>query len=124
MQSSGRRRDIGLGSLDKLSLADARDARDTVRTQFHAGVDPVAARKRSAGVSTFSDAAKTVYAALKPAWRCGKHNHQWIRSLETYAFPTLGEVPVNRGGSVCLNSPSRLLSGGSAGFMPLREAVG
>jgi len=30
----------------------------------------------------------------------------------------------DRGGSVCLNSPARLLSGAFAGFMPLREAVG
>ena len=30
----------------------------------------------------------------------------------------------NRGGSVCLHSPARLLSGAAAGFMPLREAVG
>jgi hypothetical protein len=30
----------------------------------------------------------------------------------------------NRGGSVHLNSPALLLSGASAGFMPLREAVG
>jgi SRSO17 transposase len=30
----------------------------------------------------------------------------------------------DRGGSVYLNSPARLLSGASAGFMPLREAVG
>ena len=29
-----------------------------------------------------------------------------------------------RGGSVDLHSPARLLSGASAGFMPLREAVG
>ena len=29
-----------------------------------------------------------------------------------------------RGGSVCLHSPARFLSGASAGFMPLREAVG
>ena len=30
----------------------------------------------------------------------------------------------DRGGSVCLNRLARLLSGASAGFMPLREAVG
>ena len=30
---------------------------------------------------------------------------------------------VERGGSVHLHSPARLLSGASAGFMPLREAV-
>ena len=31
---------------------------------------------------------------------------------------------MGRGGSVCLNRLARLLSGASAGFMPLREAVG
>lgn len=30
----------------------------------------------------------------------------------------------DRGGSVHLHSPARLLSGAAAGFMPLREAVG
>ena len=33
-------------------------------------------------------------------------------------------VFVERGGSVCLHSLARLLSGAPAGFMPLREAVG
>ena len=36
--------------------------------------------------------------------------------------PAPGQVI--RGGSVHLNSPALLLSGASAGFMPLREAVG
>jgi transposase len=36
----------------------------------------------------------------------------------------IGEYDEIRGGSVRLNSPARLLSGASAGFMPLREAVG
>ena len=34
MQKAGKRRDFGLGSLDKVSLADARKARDVVRGQF------------------------------------------------------------------------------------------
>ena len=33
-------------------------------------------------------------------------------------------IRVDRGGSVHLNSPALLLSGASAGFMPLREAGG
>ena len=35
-----------------------------------------------------------------------------------------GDSAVDRGGSVHLNSSARLLSGASAGFMPLREAAG
>jgi integrase len=105
MQSAGRRRDFGLGSLDKLSLADAREARDKVRSQFHAGLDPVAERKKAAGIPTFREAAKIVhssYADAKPdkngktPWSNGKHVSQWLRTLETYAFPTLGDMPVNR----------------------------
>ena len=57
------------------------------------------------------------------------------RSFEAVEYATLEWVdwfnhrrllePIgNRGGSVCLNRLARLLSGTSAGFMPLREAVG
>ena len=49
--------------------------------------------------------------------RRGGH-HTPIRPL------ALLEKSVLRGGSVCLNRLAQLLSGASAGFTPLREAVG
>jgi hypothetical protein len=52
MQKAGKRRDFGLGSVDKVSLADARKARDVVRGQFEAGLDPVLERKKAEGVPT------------------------------------------------------------------------
>ncbi|GGE05607.1 integrase [Polymorphobacter glacialis] len=96
MQKAGKRRDFGLGSLDKLSLADARKARDVVRGQFEAGLDPVAERKKADGVPTFRVAAATVHKAQKRAWSEGKHSTQWIRTLETYAYPVIGDLPVNK----------------------------
>lgn len=96
MQKAGKRRDFGLGSLDKVSLADARKARDLVRGQFEAGLDPVVERKKAEGVPTFKVAALAVHKAQKKAWSEGKHQSQWIRTLETYAFPVIGDLPVNK----------------------------
>ena len=39
-------------------------------------------------------------------------------------YKSRSRIEIMRGGSVCLNRLARLLSGASAGFMPLREAVG
>ena len=96
MQKAGKRRDFGLGSADKLTLAKAREARDLVRGQFEAGLDPVAERRKAGGIPTFRVAAATVHKAQKTAWSEGKHGDQWIRSLELYAFPRIGDVPVNK----------------------------
>ena len=96
MQKAGKRRDFGLGSADKLTLAKAREARDLVRGQFEAGLDPVAERRKAGGIPTFRVAAATVHKAQKSAWSEGKHGDQWIRSLELYAFPRIGDVPVNK----------------------------
>ena len=96
MQKAGKRRDFGLGSADKLTLAKAREARDVVRGQFEAGLDPVAERRKADGIPTFRVAAATVHKAQKTAWSKGKHGDQWIRSLELYVFPRLGDVPVNK----------------------------
>lgn len=87
----GRRRDIGLGSLKVLTLAEAREKAIDFRRQVARGVDPVAERKKVADpVPTFRDAATRVHAEHQAAWKNGKHQAQWMSTLETYAFPKLG----------------------------------
>lgn len=95
VQKAGKRRDIGLGSAGKVSLAKARTLAGEVRSQVEAGVDPVAERRKAAGVPTFRKAAALVHAEHKRNWRNGKHNAQWLQTLETYAFPTIGDMPVS-----------------------------
>jgi integrase len=93
---AGKRRDIGLGSLKVLTLAEARVKASEYRRQIAQGIDPVAERKRIADpVPTFRDAAKQVHEERKAAWKNGKHQDQWINTLTTYAFPTLGDRLVN-----------------------------
>lgn len=90
------RRDIGLGSLKSVSLAGAREAAFTVRRKIAQGIDPVEERKQERiTVPTFREAAASVHEEHRAAWKNGKHQQQWISTLESYAFPAFGDRPVN-----------------------------
>lgn len=96
VQADGKRRDIGLGTLADVSLADAREAARHIRREMRAGVDIVIERKKERSeVPTFKAAAEAVHAESKIAWKNGKHQAQWINTLEAYVFPSLGETLVS-----------------------------
>ena len=96
VQSNGRRRDIGLGSASLVSLAEAREEAGRIRKAIYAGQDPVAERKKVRHeVPTFRNAALKVHEERKLSWKNGKHQDQWITTLETYAFPWLGDRQVS-----------------------------
>ena len=92
---SGRRRDLGLGGFPAVGLADARDAAARNRALVAKGADPLAERRRS-NTPTFRDATQRVFEANLPRWRNGKHVKTWLQSLDRYAFPVIGEMPVDR----------------------------
>jgi integrase len=101
-QMAGRRRDMGLGSLDVLSLAEARDRVHDARKLILDGKDPIEVRK-AARVAALAEAAKAItfqacaekyIAANKAGWKNAKHAEQWRNTLTTYAYPTIGELPV------------------------------
>lgn len=92
VQANGKRRDIGLGALADIGLGEAREAARKIRKDTRAGIDVLAERKKERiVVPTFQDAAKQVHAEHKAAWKNGKHQAQWIATLETYVFPVLGD---------------------------------
>ena len=92
VQSNGRRRDIGLGSASLVSLAEAREEAGRIRKAIHAGQDPVAERRNVRHeVPTFRNAALKVHEERKLSWKNGKHQDQWLTTLQTYAFPWLGD---------------------------------
>lgn len=96
IQSNGRRREIGLGSLKNVSLADARDAAFVTRKKIAQGIDRVAERKEARqAIPTFRKAAELVHEEHEKAWKNGKHQKQWIATLRTYAFPRMGDLLVN-----------------------------
>lgn len=92
----GTRRDIGLGGLSLVSLAEAREKAIEYRKLARAGGDPIA-EKRSAQrtIPTFRDAAKKVHGEHEPTWKNAKHGQQWINTLEQYAYPEIGDKRVD-----------------------------
>ena len=95
----GRRRELGLGSFPAIGLAQARGLAAANRTAVAEGRDPLAERreaKRKAAIPTFREAAKQTFEANRPRWRNGKHTASWWQTLERHAFPTLGDMPVDR----------------------------
>lgn len=97
----GIRRDMGLGRFPVVSLAAARDLARAVYLKVLQGIDPVeqrmAARDAARKVPTFAWCAERKLAAKAPEWKKGsKSAAQFTSSLETYAFPVLGTLPVDK----------------------------
>lgn len=95
VQKDGRRRDIGLGSASKISLTVARERAATARTDIEMGIDPVAKRKKAAGIPTFRQAAAQFIVEHQKTWRNSKHGKQWTTTLDKYAYPSIGDSLVS-----------------------------
>ncbi len=92
----GRRRDLGLGGVSWISLAEARERAKAFRKIAREGGDPLAERARArASEITFRQAAKQVHEGLKPSWKNAKHGQQWINTLEAYVFPYFGDTRID-----------------------------
>lgn len=104
-----RERDIGLGAAagpGSVSLADARAAAADLRRKVKAGIDPLdereqlkeeaqaAAHEATIRSMTFKAVADAYITAHEPSWRNVKHRAQWRSTLETYAYPFMGDVPI------------------------------
>ncbi len=93
----GRRRDIGLGGIQLVSLAEAREKALQYRKTARDGGDPLAERRRARlVVPSFAEAARSVHRERAPSWRNAKHAAQWITTLEEYAFPLIGANRVDQ----------------------------
>ena len=90
----GRRRDFGLGSVALVTLAEAREKARANRKLAREGGDPLAEKRRSAGVPTFAEAAARVVEQQQAGWRDPKYPKIWLSSLERYAFARIGKMPV------------------------------
>ena len=91
----GRRRELGLGGYPAVSLAAARERARENAEAARAGRDPLAERAAAAAAAvTFAEAAVRVHAMYRPRWRSAKHAHEWMATLERFAFPSIGDMSV------------------------------
>ncbi len=99
----GAKRDIGLGGISWVSLAEARKKAAEMRAVARSGGDPLAERDRAKGIPTFEEAAQSVWREqIETTARNEKHKAQWINTLRDYAFPIIGNrrVDVIRSGDI------------------------
>jgi integrase len=99
----GVARQMGLGALHTIGLQQARALALRARQELHEGRDPIDMRKaakqiaqlEAARSTTFRDCAERYLDAHEASWRNPKHRAQWRASLETYAYPHIGNLPVS-----------------------------
>lgn len=91
----GKRCELGLGSPSLVTLAEAREAALANRKLARTGGDPLAAKRKSAAVVTFTEAAREVHRIHLPTWRSTIHAAQFISSLENHVFPRLGDMRIS-----------------------------
>jgi integrase len=93
---NGRERCMGLGSLNAVTLAKARQKAASARELLADGKDPIEAKhaQRAAPAMTFTNAAAEYIAAHRSGWRSASHATQWEATLATFAQPVIGALPV------------------------------
>ena len=93
---------MGLGDFDLVSLKDARKKRDAAYGLVVDGVDPIEERRdrkattaaETAKALTFRECAEGYITAHRASWKSDKHAGQWEATLKTYAYPIIGNLPV------------------------------
>jgi integrase len=91
----GRSREMGLGTLEFMSLDEARDRAFELRKMVKQGMDPLSAKsEKKPRATTFEQVAEQCIASQKAGWSNPKSEAQWRSSLKSYAYPTLGTMNV------------------------------
>jgi integrase len=99
---AGRERQMGLGPLADVPLAEARDRASAAREMRRVGKDPITEREASRAQASlvapkmisFDECATAYIAAHRAGWRNIKHASQWTNTIATYSSPVFGRVPV------------------------------
>ena len=99
-----KRREMGLGSTDICSLANARLKVLDLRKAIYEGIDPIEerqAKKTSIREShqhsiTFAAAAERCIQTKKAEWSNTKHQDQWTTTMAKFVSPLIGKLRVDQ----------------------------
>lgn len=102
--AAGRRREFGLGGYPSVTLEQARERAREARDLIRKGIDPARQRQKAADALraaeakrlTFRKAAEQFVDRKLIEFRNAKHGAQWSRTLETYAYPVIGNLSVDQ----------------------------
>lgn len=99
---AGRSREMGLGPLRIVSLAEAREKAAHCRKLLQGKIDPIEARDSKRGhealeaakAVTFAECAQAYIDSHRAGWKNAKHAAQWETTLKTYVYPVFEKMPV------------------------------
>jgi len=91
---NGKRREIGLGSPPTVSLSAARESAYKNKRDIREGLNPLTKKKDNTPTLTFKEAANHYIEVKRSEFTNEKHKKQWFTTLNTYAYPKLGKLPV------------------------------
>ncbi|MGO6968228.1 tyrosine-type recombinase/integrase [Rhizobium leguminosarum] len=94
-----RRREMGLGSIQDVSLKDARGAAEKWRGVAAKGLDPISERERERReaekrLHLLEDVARDAFESRKAELKGDGKAGRWFSPLETHILPRLGKKPV------------------------------
>ena len=115
----GKRRDIGLGAADLVSLADARETAARNRAIARNGGDP-----RRPRVPSFATAEAEAFERAALDWKGGADSptaRDWRARMTTYVLPQLADIPVDQIDTAAVDDVLRPLA--MAGKHPTARAV-
>jgi integrase len=100
---NGRAREMGLGPLHTITLAEARERATQARKLRLDGVDPIERRRseraaqRVAGATamSFRQCGDAFIASHEDGWGSAVHRRQWTNSLAQHVHPVIGHLPVH-----------------------------
>jgi Arm DNA-binding domain len=93
-------RQMGLGPLHTVALADAREMAREARLLVRQGTDPFDARHETRAAMqiakrrTFGEVAEAYLRKFEDGWKNPQHRMQWRRTLRAYILPVLGKLDI------------------------------
>jgi len=99
----GKRRNLGLGSYPEITLPEARIRAKVLKSKVDLGIDPrldkiaqrSSIRKSQVTAKTFKDCADIYIDIHNSDYKNAKHAKQWRSTIETYAYPVIGNLLVS-----------------------------
>ena len=92
---------MGLGKYPYVSLKDARRKLFEVKKMIYDGKDPLEIKKellleKNKKIITFQKISADFIKDFKAEWSNKKHKQQWTNTLNTYASPIIGKLPIDK----------------------------
>jgi len=102
---AGKQHNLSLGPFPALGIAEARLKAQQERDKLETGINPAELRKLSVinkskdiprpHKALFKDFALNFVESKRAEWTNQKHGDQWIYTLEEFAFPVMGDKPID-----------------------------